>query len=251
MYGFARQGALPLLACCIAIFHFGWLKFLGHGEAVYLADWAVRLAILAVAWPAVRSGMAPWYPAVRPRDWLIGLVSAYLMLGYSDLIVQILFFLLFDLQPVRFMAFPTLEIGTFWWFDLIFGLFLVGLSEELVYRKLFADLWREKGWRTWSLYLISALAFGLLHANQGPVRGPEAIAWGLFFMWLYRRTGSLPFVVALHWLVDAVYFSERFIPYVATDNRLLCAVLPKCVDPEALATWPAEYLSQVIILGSP
>lgn len=238
--GYSRRGTAPLLLCSIALLHLGWLKFFGYGEAVYIMDWVVRLAVLAVAWQAIKSGMPPWYPELPLRAWILWLVLAYLATGCigigKDLILALL-----NTGDLRLQQYPRLEIGLVWAVDMTAGLLLVALTEEAVYRKTFADLWRERQWPVWSLYLASPAAFGLLHINQGLGQFISTYLWGLFFLWAYRRTGNLPLVVLIHWLVNLWFFNDHLLPYYTLQSDFLCNLAPKCIQAEAFATWPEEF----------
>lgn len=248
--GYARRGNLALLISCIALFHFGWFKFFGHGQLVYVMDWVLRVAILALAWESLKREFRPWYPVARPRDWVIGVFLMYLIVKYNGDFVSIFFFIVFSAQEFRYFAFPILEPSVFWLFDLLFGLFLVGLTEEFVYRKLFVDLWREKKWPTWALYLISSSFFGLLHANQGNLRFFETFIWGLFLMWMYRRSNSLAFVIMLHWFANILSNTADKFPYYTLQSDFWCGLALKCVQKEIFYTWPLEYQIHGLPLGN-
>ena len=220
------------LLSCILLAHYGWLKFAGHGHAVYVMDWTLRLVILAVAWEALKPGMTPWYPVIRVRDWLIGLLCMYLMAKYAEFFVGVLAYEFFGIVTYVHFGYPLLPMGPMFMFDMTVGLLLVALSEEVVYRKLFVDLWREKGWRTWSIYLSSSFAFGLLHVNQGNMRLPETFLWGLFMMWIYRRTNSLPFIVLLHWIANVLMFGTDHIGPYTLESDFWCDLAIGCTRQE-------------------
>lgn len=79
------------------------------------------------------------------------------------------------------------------------------LEEVLVLGYLFARL-RDLGWSRWGIILFSAALRASYHLYQGFGAFVANFLMGVFFGWLYSRTGRvLPFVAA-HFLIDAVVF---------------------------------------------
>ncbi|QDT68402.1 CAAX amino terminal protease self- immunity [Planctomycetes bacterium MalM25] len=75
---------------------------------------------------------------------------------------------------------------------------LAPVFEELAFRVLLQG-WLEKRWRrgAWAPIVISAIAFGLAHTNQGYAPIP-IIVLALGMGYVYRQTHSYPAVVAMH-----------------------------------------------------
>lgn len=89
-------------------------------------------------------------------------------------------------------------------FDLSAGLFLVALSEELIFRYL-----AQKAFTTSAAkqYMVATVLFGLIHAPQGPLLVIATALSGALYLWLYRRAGTLAAPVLAHFLVDFAIFS--------------------------------------------
>ena len=68
--------------------------------------------------------------------------------------------------------------------------------EELVFRESMINDMQHQGMRPWPAILVSALAFGLIHAN--PAQIPFAMIMGVFFGYLYWRTGNIWLTSILH-----------------------------------------------------
>lgn len=68
--------------------------------------------------------------------------------------------------------------------------------EELVFRESMINDMQRQGMSHWSAILISALAFGLIHAN--PAQIPFAMIMGVFFGYLYWKTGNIWLTSILH-----------------------------------------------------
>ena len=154
-----------------------------------LADYAGRVAAIAVILilPAGR-----W--CLRQRDDLkVGTLEAGLwIVGIA---------LLFRLAPIDstlFSWFPQAPLGSYpaprgllYAFDITLGLALVALHEELVFRKLGAQVFAAFGWGAWSTILATGLLFGLYHWWRAPAGMIAAGLYGVVAMICYRRTGSL------------------------------------------------------------
>ena len=126
------------------------------------------------------------------------------------------------------------------WTNLIFVGILAPVMEELFFRKLVIDRLRRYG----DLFamLFSGVIFGLVHGNL--YQFFYACAMGVFFGYLYLRTGKLRYTVALHVFINlfgAVYASEML---KALDPTLFSA------DPlAALAASPAGAVMLVIYVA--
>lgn len=98
----------------------------------------------------------------------------------------------------QFQQTADLKFGLF---DLAVGLFLLALSEELVFRK-FALSWLKKTGRSNCQILhISAALFGFSHWGNGPAHVFGAYLVGLLFMGFYmKHKRLLPLVFAHHWV---------------------------------------------------
>jgi membrane protease YdiL (CAAX protease family) len=100
-----------------------------------------------------------------------------------------------NLQP------PHLDLLTRVW-DLFYYIFLVGLTEELLFRGLLYRLledWRGLRWAIWG----SSLGFLLWHVfGQGPLVGFAALLIGLIFALIRWRAGGILGLILLHGLWD-------------------------------------------------
>ena len=82
----------------------------------------------------------------------------------------------------------------------VFAVILAPLVEELVFRKLLCDRMRRYGDKI--AVLVSGIAFGLYHGNLYQFFYAAAI--GIFFAFLYCRTGRVSYTILLHMLVNFV-----------------------------------------------
>lgn len=100
------------------------------------------------------------------------------------------------------------ESGFLVWFDLTFGLGLVALSEEVVFRAMAARCFAALP-AVW-FYLATSLLFGAAHWSSGLPTCVGAALIGCLFMVFYRATGLLGPLVAAHFAVNFVDFSGLF-----------------------------------------
>ncbi len=193
-----------VLYVCIALFVFGWLKFLLPVLGVYVADYLLRAVICSIILLGI--GLEPFRSKLLDpvKAGLSGLLAVWLTLQIENLI-----YALIPATPILIgWPFPGIADPALRWIDAVFGVALVAVSEELVFRFLPNRIGRDRGWHVWQIYLMSVLTFAFIHAPQGIVRVLDAAIFGLLAMALFRRFGSLWVPIAVHFLVDFVLFSD-------------------------------------------
>ncbi len=171
--------------------------------AVYLIDYLTRVLVLAVCftWPVSR------IIVLEPPDnslhfgWLILSTILLVLLGatINDRVEALIFGIA---NLLRLYEFSYIEDDNLYLLDLTIGLFLVALSEELVFRKLALSWLREAGYPTIQIALISAFFFSLAHWGRGFGTMLSALLIGCLFMASYLVVGRLWPLVAAHWIID-------------------------------------------------
>lgn len=195
------------LSLLVVLFYAGWIKFAASDTDVYLIDYAQRALIIVLGWAALADSFRRPLPPITDRVWLWALGGAAAIVavdtwtGGQDLRAA------FDTALFPEVSFPPLENEVWQAVDLTFGLVLVAVSEELVFRRLWADWWDARGGGRAGLYVGSALVFGLLHLPQGLADTAVAVVWGALLMYLYQRSRSLALVILVHFIVDLWYFT--------------------------------------------
>lgn len=107
-----------------------------------------------------------------------------------------------EVESLVLFTYPKLESPVLRWTDITFGLALTAVSEELVFRGLFARLMAGAFPGAAAMMVASAVFFALIHWSHGTTTVVVAFVAGLALMALYRRTGSLLPAMAAHYLVD-------------------------------------------------
>lgn len=170
-----------------------WPKFLLPVPDLYFADYAGRVALIAVF--LAFGGLSLPGPSRRLPWWQVAVLAVVLALALPAL------------DMARFMApvpwfldygvgYPPLQSPALVLFDLTIGLALVAVAEEVAFRKVFRAIWQERRWP--GLIVVSSLAFGLLHAPQGVAAVVFTAVSGALLMTAYRTSGSLWVPIVLH-----------------------------------------------------
>ncbi|MBN2402030.1 MAG: CPBP family intramembrane metalloprotease [Spirochaetes bacterium] len=92
--------------------------------------------------------------------------------------------------------------------DLTFGLIIVALTEELIFRGYCYSYLSEKTDSIIILIIISSLVFGLIHWSNGITPVITATIWGMFAIFSVIRTESILPSLFAHYLIDIISFSE-------------------------------------------
>ena len=170
-----------------------------------LADYAGRIMAIGVliALPAGR-----W--CLRQKDelkvgtleagaWVLGIVLLLQFTPVADWLSR-----WFPASALGAYPAPT---GFLFAVHITFGLVLLALHEELIFRKLADRMLRSFGWGFWGVTLASAVLFALFHWWRGPAGMIGAALYGLLAMACYRRTGSLWPIGFTHYLLNYLYFA--------------------------------------------
>jgi len=93
------------------------------------------------------------------------------------------------------------------WIDLTFGLLMVGICEELVFRGFLHKFISRYTENTLFIVILSSVAFGFIHWSLGLHAVIIASAIGAVFMIAYLRTHSLPAIMLAHFAINFIDFA--------------------------------------------
>jgi hypothetical protein len=199
--------------------------YLNDFSDIYVTDWrlwilidytAVKLfPLLVVLWLICSKKMHPSEFGLTPQP-LIPFVTAFLI---GTLAVT---FILQNgyLTLSKFPGYPSLggmpEIESpLWnWIDLTFGLLMVGIFEELVFRGYLHTFLTRYIQHPLIIIGISAIGFGFIHWSGGFHKVMVTSASGAVFMLIYLRTRSLPAIMLAHFVVNFMEFSNVIPKYI-------------------------------------
>ncbi len=97
--------------------------------------------------------------------------------------------------------------GWLYWVDTVFGIALVGYSEEVVFRRCARDVFQAYPGDGLAMVLVTSLLFGAYHWWTGVGNVLEAVMMGVLFMLFLQRSNALWPVVLSHYLTDIVDFA--------------------------------------------
>jgi membrane protease YdiL (CAAX protease family) len=200
---------LAWLAVSLAIgpFVIKRIALLGHHEdfVIWLAvDYASRCVSLLGVVLGFRSGLierqqcqAGWF-----ASGLIftGLLSAEL--AEQTFIYPIL---RDKLNYLHLSSMPQITNVNVWAGDLVFGLLLVAVSEELVFRRLIFAMFESRKFA--SVTALSAFLFALIHLTSGIADTVNAFIHGVLLASAFWYTRRISICIVSHYLVDLRIFS--------------------------------------------
>lgn len=102
---------------------------------------------------------------------------------------------------------PEIKSPTWDWIDLTFGLVMVGVLEELIFRGYMHTFLSRYTQSPAAIVVVSSIAFGFIHWSNGSGPVVSASIIGAVFMIAYLYTRSLPAIMLAHFAVDFVDFA--------------------------------------------
>ena len=199
------------LAVAVAIVPFFLKRALLLGQHDYIfwltADYSARIISLIGVAMARRS----WFFApARPSAGILTSALVFMALLAAEFYLHAIVypvlrvhFNYFDLW--RFPSIPNPLIRNF---DLTFGLLLVAVSEESVFRALLFSLFERWRLKSLSVIVLSSAAFALIHLTSGTAETLDAFLHGLLLGAAYWWTRRLVVCIASHYLFDLYIFSQ-------------------------------------------
>ena len=140
-------------------------------------------------------------------------VSAYTF-GAIMLFVYVDAYVYFPLQDFmpdwRTAEYPRIEHVSLYWFDLTFGLMLVAVSEEFVFRGVVKQVIEGFVPNRLVVVALSSVIFGLVHWRYGVSSVVGAFVFGVVYMILFMSTRSLWSLVIAHYATNFIYFSNYY-----------------------------------------
>jgi len=115
---------------------------------------------------------------------------------------------LVDLIPdTRLGGYTRIDGPILYWIDITFGLALVAVSEEFVFRAVLKEFLGRINGSIWFIVVASSILFGLAHWAHGVPNVIDNAVTGAILMVLYMRTGSIVPPIIAHYLINVWYFA--------------------------------------------
>ncbi len=102
---------------------------------------------------------------------------------------------------------PAITSRAWDWIDLTFGLFMVGIFEELVFRGYMHTFISRYTKSPVAIVVFSSIAFGLIHWSLGLITVVVTSIIGAVFMIAYIKTQSLTAIMLAHFAVNFIDFA--------------------------------------------
>jgi membrane protease YdiL (CAAX protease family) len=102
---------------------------------------------------------------------------------------------------------PEISNPAWNWIDLTFGLLMVGICEELVFRGYLKTFINRYTNNSVAIVILSSVSFGFIHWGLGLHAVIISSAIGAVFMIAYLITHSLPAIMLAHFAINFIDFS--------------------------------------------
>jgi membrane protease YdiL (CAAX protease family) len=192
--------------------------YLNDFSNIWIDDWRIWLSIDYLFVKAVPLMAAVW---LLRQGYLsapqIGLVAQPARAFWATLIGISLLCTLIDQNAYALLdqlpgyaalgGMPAITSPSWDWIDLTFGLLLVGVCEELVFRGYMHHLISRYTQNQAVIIAVSSVAFGLIHWSLGLHSVLVTALIGAVLMMTYLRTRSLPAIVLAHFAINFIDFA--------------------------------------------
>ena len=192
--------------------------YLNDFANIHVTDWRAWLAIDYVAVKLLPLALIAWLLATRrmapgefgltaqPTASFLAVFAGAAIAG--TLIDQNAYHYLSNLGGYDALGgMPAIRSSAWNRFDLSFGLLLVGVTEEFVFRAYAYTVLRRYAASAATIVAISAAAFGLIHWSLGLNSVLITAAIGALFMAIYLRTRSAPALMLAHFVVNYIDYA--------------------------------------------
>ncbi|NQV46544.1 MAG: CPBP family intramembrane metalloprotease [Rhodospirillaceae bacterium] len=106
----------------------------------------------------------------------------------------------------RLDFYPVFDDAVLYWVDMTFGLALVAVSEEFIFRSVLKEFIGRFTNNVIVIVIISSIIFGMIHWAHGMPNVVDNIFVGVIFMGLYIKTRSIIPPIIAHYLTNVWYF---------------------------------------------
>jgi membrane protease YdiL (CAAX protease family) len=187
------------------------IRLLQTGPVLWIVcDYSGRLCALAFLWiiPAARA-MAYQQQPLRTSWWETMLWMIGMIVLFGTVCQWISHFVNAAIPGTKLGSYPILH-GKFYIFDLTFGMVLVAIQEEIIFRRCAREVFGARWGQGFITILICSLLFAAYHWTTGLGNMMGVFFFGIYAMLFLRRTGALWPLIVAHALNDFVQFSGLF-----------------------------------------
>lgn len=192
--------------------------YLNDFANIYIQDWRLWLFIDYVGVKLFPFLVILWLiksKQMRPAE--LGLASQSMPSCFAVFLVAALVSTVIDQNGYQLIAelpgyaplgkIPVITDPVWNRIDLTFGLLLVGIVEELIFRGFLHAFISRYTENSFAIVAISSVAFGLIHWSFGLHTVLIASVIGAVYMLAYLMTRSLPAIMLAHFVLDFIAFA--------------------------------------------
>jgi len=117
------------------------------------------------------------------------------------------------LPAMRIGSIPIGPDSQLYTLDMTFGLALVAVSEEIIFRGLAFTTLKDSNDSPRKIFLFSAIIFGLIHWSQGPIAIMATAVTGTGLMLCMYCTGSVYPTIIAHYVINYLSFSGKAVEF--------------------------------------
>ena len=192
--------------------------YLNDFANIFVKDWRLWLLIDYVGVKLLPFAVALWLirsKKMRPAEFglmpqgLPSFLTVFLVVAFVGTVIDQNGYSLIAGLPgyAPLGGMPAIASPVWNWIDLTFGLLMVGILEELVFRGFMHAFISRYTENPFAIVAISSLAFGLIHWSLGLHAVLVTSLIGAVFMLAYLRTRSLPAIMLAHFAVNFIDFA--------------------------------------------
>ena len=175
-----------------------------------VTDYTCHILGLGLVYLLLRNAATPFPIPFRlavpsSKELSVALAGAAILIAAS--VVGMTFFRHLDAHSWRLTRFPAPTNLALQFFDVTAGVVLAAISEEIVFRFYFMNLFLLRGASMRMTIILSTLIFAAIHWSYGASTTIFAAFAGLLFSIGFIGTGNLAVPIIAHAVFDAVFFA--------------------------------------------
>jgi hypothetical protein len=177
----------------------------------YLSNGSMLAFMLFAQYPrhCIRKSLQP----LRRKWELLGMtylrLGSWIVLALALMMLTNIFVwrpLMFLLPDTHFVDYPGYDEVWMYWIDMTFGLALVAVTEEFMFRSVCKEIVGKYITSNLAIILITSLAFALVHWRYGIPNMVGAFIAGIIFMILRMKSRSVVPPIITHYLFNVWVF---------------------------------------------
>ncbi|MFT4554578.1 MAG: membrane protease YdiL (CAAX protease family) [Chlamydiales bacterium] len=205
-----KKIVLLLLILPFYLNDFLFMAFQQDPHKFLLTDYGTRIFVLTVAFISLKKDLFSKSSYQSPKAHLKIFLIASIALTTIGIGIDQLWghYITPFFHEEPFFKFPSIENSILKWIDLTFGLILVALSEEIVFRGHLTSWLKQKDLNPFIIVFIVSGLFGAIHWGSGINNALMATTWSILPTFFILRYNSIYPVVIAHFMTNFISFGN-------------------------------------------